>query len=140
VVSGLTRLVCAYTVPGFPYARLFAASDQVVIAKPLTSPDTGERTAVRDISSVTVVGVTTECQVLFVFTGPKRARFKLHHYEWPNPRLVVGGPVGITFNPPKNNRYLMFLVRESDGRFAPVLGQRVVELILVLEVLGESAD
>ena len=143
VLSTSARFASAYLVPNLPYEKLFARSDLMVIARPVSSRDTSERTVIRDVNPpVPVVGVTTEFQVLFVFKGAKRQRFKLHHYrERVRPKVVViGGLPGISFDPPKNKRYLMFLVRESDGRFAPVLGQTHVVDISVQEVLGTSSD
>src|ERR1039457_7331912 len=96
--------LCASPIPNIPYEDLYARSDLVVIGRPVISRDTSERTK---MGGVSVVGVTTEFRALFVFKGAKRQRFKLHHFrEWPKTTLRIGNPIGITFDPPKNKRYL----------------------------------
>jgi hypothetical protein len=136
----------AYLITPWSYADLFAKSDFVVIATPLTAPrDTSERMTLQDISPpVRVIGVTTEFQTLFVLKGSRRQRFKLHHYREPPPKpnvIVMGGPALATFDPAKGRkRYLLFLVREADGRFAPVSGQKDPANISVQEVFGDTDD
>jgi len=99
---------------------------------------------------VPVIGVNTEFKALLVLKGPKRSRFVLHHYREsrkaePN-RVVIGGPTLVEFEPPKNGdlfsakRYLLFLVRERDDRFAPVSGQQDPRGISVQEVGGVTVD
>src|SRR5947209_13090703 len=125
--SLLLASVCvdAAFVPSLPYAEFFRRADLVVIGRPVSSRETDERWVLRTVKPATpVVGVTTEFQALLVFKGPKQKRFKLHHMQEQRHRgpdeLVAGVPVGISFDIPKNRRYLMFLVRERDGRFAPI--------------------
>ena len=58
--------------------------------------------------------------------GAKRKRFTLHHYrEGPSgEHTIVNGPTFMTFDLKETTQtFLMFLVRERDGRFAPVVGQ-----------------
>jgi hypothetical protein len=130
--------LCASPIPNIPYADLYARSDLVVIGRPVESRDTREHATIRGLS---VVGVTTDVRALFVFKGLRRQLFKLHHYrQWPKKTVYVGNPVGIRFEPPKNKRYLMFLVREPNGRFVPTLGHEDVQAVLVQEVMGSSAD
>jgi hypothetical protein len=53
----------------------------------------------------------------------------LHHYRLRNPPLddpnavLVNGPLLASFNPKQNTRFLLFLHRQSDGRYSPVSGQ-----------------
>jgi hypothetical protein len=55
--------------------------------------------------------------------------------------VIVGGPELLRFEPAKGEkRYLMFLVRESNGRFAPVNGQQDSKDISVQEMLGVTVD
>jgi hypothetical protein len=73
---------------------------------------------------------------MLLLKGSKRQRFVLHHYRGsrkPDPnRITLGGPDLLDFEGPKDlsesvfssKRYLLFLVREADGRFAPVSGQQ----------------
>jgi hypothetical protein len=145
LVSAAAFSVSAYLLPAFTYEDMFAKSDLVVIARPVSSRDTGERKLDRNVNPpVPVAGVTTECQALHVLKGPKLKKFKFHHYRDASRRapnvVVMGGPTGISFDIPKNHRYLMFLVRETGGRFAPFAGQTDVEDISVQEVIGTSVD
>ena len=61
----------------------------------------------------------------------------------------MGGPVLVTFEPPTRGkdgtlvsakRFLLFLVREADGRFAPVSGQKDPGEISVQEISGVTVD
>ena len=143
-VAGVAALsLSAYTLPSYTYEDMFAQSDLVVIARPARSRDTGQRTTDRNVKPpVPVAEVITECQALYVLKGPKLKRFKLHHYRDltdPN-RVVEGGPTEITFDIPKNHTYLMFLVREAGGRFAPFAGQTDVIDISVQGISGVTVD
>ena len=124
----------------WPYEDLFAKSDFVVIAKPLTATrDTKERSTLRDIQpSEPVIGVVTDFQTLLVIKGSKRDRFTLHHYRLPESNVaIINGPDLVTFDPMKDHKpYLLFLVREADGRFAPVAGQTDPRDISVQELSG----
>jgi hypothetical protein len=143
-----------YTITPWSYKDLFAKSHFVVIASPLTrSRDTSERMTLQNISPpVPVIGVNTEFKTLLVLKGSKRQRFVLHHYREsrkPNPnKVILGGPDLLDFEGPKNasgsvfssKRYLLFLVREGDGRFAPVSGQQDPRGISVQELGGVTVD
>lgn len=110
-------------------------SDLVVIATFETTKDTEERTQLPDLKpSVEVVGMNTNFEALLVFKGPQNIRkFQLHHYRFQDPRQMsfVDAPHLITLpTPPQNGEqsvghqtFLMFLVKEPDGRYAPVTGQ-----------------
>ena len=78
------------------------------------------------------IGVETVFVVSAVFKGDAGLkRFTLHHYRdarFKNESDIVqlNGPLLVSFDPAdpsKHNSYLLFLVRERDGRFAPVGGQ-----------------
>jgi hypothetical protein len=121
------------------YQDLFAKSDLVVIAKPTAATrDTTERSTLRDIQPPeSVVGVVTEFQILLVLKGSTKDRFILHHYRLESSTLMVNGPQLIAFDPAKNHQpYLLFLVREPDGRFAPVAGQTDPRFFSVQELSG----
>jgi hypothetical protein len=121
------------------YREMLAKSDLVVIANPLNkTADTKERAVLPGIfqqdqggrqSKIESVGVETVFSVLAVLKGnPEIKRFTLHHYREANPSgaLSIGGPTLVKFDPSDasvRSSYLMFLVREPDGRFAPVGGQ-----------------
>jgi hypothetical protein len=143
-----------YSITPWSYEDLFAKSDFVVIASPLTRPrDTSEHTTLENISPpVPVIGVNTEFKTLLALKGPKPQRFVLHHYREsrkPDPnKVILGGPDLLDFEGPKDSsgsvfsgkRYLLFLVREGDGRFAPVSGQQNPRGISVQELGGVTVD
>jgi hypothetical protein len=145
LLGGVASFISAFTIPTYSYEEMFAQSDLVVIGRPFESRDTGERKIAEQVKpDVPIAGVMTDCQALYVLKGPKLKQFKLHHFRDVSPSdpnvVVVGGPVGISFDPSKNHRYLMFLVRENNDRFAPFAGQTMVEGISIQEINGTSFD
>ena len=107
------------------YEELFSKSDFVVIAEPISAThDTDERTNLPELApSTPAIGVVTDFQTVLVLKGQKQDRFVLHHYRLPDSDVaIINGPVLVKFNP-GHHEYLLFLVRERDGRFAPVGGQ-----------------
>ena len=50
-------------------------------------------------------------------------RFVLHHYRQTSLKGEVDGPELVSFDPDDRPDYLLFLMREPDGRFAPTGGQ-----------------
>lgn len=121
------------TVPG--YQQLLDRSDLVVIAVPRTkTTDTKEWAFLPNMSrqdkdglhhKIKSVGVETAFAVSAVLKGDKTVKiFALHHYrETQAPAVEVNGPLLVSFDPAKRSTYLLFLVRERDGRFAPTGGQ-----------------
>jgi len=122
------------------YSELFKKADWIVIAEPITkSADTNERSYFDDLisvdqsgkqSPVPAAGVETTFEVLKVVKGSKIPKhFVLHHYRDaspPSPDLAVDGPTTVSFDPSDPTRrrdFLLFLVREKDGRYAPYGGQ-----------------
>jgi hypothetical protein len=145
LVTAVAAPLMARTIPTYDYDDLFAKSDFVVIAEPLQKThDTAERSTLRDVNPpVPVIGVETEFQSQLVLKGRKRDRFTLHHYrEKPQPPpkpgiegIIMDGLMLVTFDP-KNEKpvYLLFLVHEPDGRFAPTGGQTDVDTISVWQL------
>jgi hypothetical protein len=118
-------VVSAQLMYAWTYEELFSTSDFVVIAQPISAThDTDERTTLPELDpSVPAIGVVTDFQTLLVLKGKKQDRFVLHHYRLPQSDVaIINGPVLVKFNP-GHHEYLFFLVRERDGRFAPVAGQ-----------------
>jgi hypothetical protein len=122
------------------YQRQFDQSDLVVIATPTAkTADTSERSLIlniyrqdRDGKQIPVesVGVETPCRIAAVLKGDKALKqFTLHHYreEADGALATVNGPLLVSFADPSDGKnlhsYLMFLVREADGRYAPTGGQ-----------------
>ena len=117
-------------IPWPDYDKYFAQSDFVVIAQPVTeTQDTGERTASPEFAKKLIaIGVSTQFESLLVLKGAKEKQFTLHHYRYEQldqDKVVVNGPSSMAFKSSSvhDETYLMFLVRERDGRFAPVAGQ-----------------
>ena len=115
----------ARNIAQWSYEELFAKSDFVVIAEPVSKTrDTRERSILTyNISpGVDVIGVNTEFESLLVIEGTSRKKFILHHYRLaPFDGVMLNGPGLVSFDPRSVPQpFLMFLVRESDGRFAPV--------------------
>ena len=125
------------------YQELFDKSDVVVIAKVSDATrDTAERSNLPDVQppdSLPVIGVVTEFQTRLVLKGAKLQRFILHHCRLPESNIaIINGPTFMSFDPKKNRRaYLLFLIREPDGRFAPVAGQTDLD-ISVQELEGTA--
>jgi hypothetical protein len=138
----------AMTIPSYRYDELFARSDFVAIAEPLqTTHDTAERSTLRDINPPSpVIGVETEFRAELVLKGHKRDRFILHHYREVPPHLkpnevIVDGVPLITFDSKKGHTYyLLFLVREPDGRFEPTAGQTFVDGVSIWQLTNANAD
>ncbi len=121
------------------YDELFAKSDFIVIAEVAEkTKDTPERTKLKDISPPqSAIGIVTEFECLHVIKGSRRQRLTLHHYRADfsvddfhdqapegTERVIVNGPTFMSFELERGKpAYLMFLIRERDGRFAPVAGQ-----------------
>jgi hypothetical protein len=106
------------------YEELMEKSDLVVIASPTAVNDTKEERNLPDISAVRVTGVETKFAVSVVFKGDKALKeFTLHHYRQTKEGAVPNGPLLAKFDPAHSRSFLLFLVREADGRYAPVLGQ-----------------
>ena len=127
-------LLLAFTVsvPGRPmeaatYQEMFGKADLIVIAKPLSSKDTEESTLLPGWEYVHAVGINTEFETRLVFKGNKTVgRFVLHHYRVDKrlePLPIVDGPWLAKFDPSEHNTYLLFLIKEPDGRYAPASGQ-----------------
>lgn len=119
------------------YQQQFDQSDLVVIATPTAKTgDTAERSLILNIYRdsagkqvpVDSIGVETPFRVAVVLKGDKALKqFTLHHYREAGGVLAtVNGPLLVFVDPSdgKNlHSYLMFLVREADGRYAPTGGQ-----------------
>ncbi len=116
------------------YQELLDKSDLVVIATASASRDIDEKIDLPDISVTTadnrtvgfpVIGVETRFQVATVLKGKKTLKeFVLHHYREANAQLMrLNAPALVSFDPSKRTSFLLFLVRETDGRYAPTAGQ-----------------
>jgi hypothetical protein len=123
------------------YQELFHQADLVVIAKPVSTQDTDERTVLPQIApDVHVIGQSTAFDISVVMKGDKSLKkFVLHHYRLANPKeLLINGPSLASFHPKPYTRFLLFLHREPDGRYAPVSGQTDPTLFSILKIDGAA--
>jgi ankyrin repeat protein len=94
--------------------------DIIAVAEPISTIDTAEQTNLPHISpDIYVIGVSSEFEIVFVLKGDTNlTKLVVHHYRladhsgWNEFDLA-------SFNPKKPTKYLMFLKREPDGRYAP---------------------
>jgi len=107
------------------YQDLYDKADLVIIAKPISTQDTTEKTTLPDIPDVHVVGLFTEFKISVVMKGDKSMKkATLHHYRLADTKEeVINGPTLISFDPKQRTQSLMFLRLEKDGRYSPVSGQ-----------------
>jgi hypothetical protein len=115
------------------YDRLAREADTIVIASPIAVRDTGERTAFPNVVAVDTnhvrsplgaVRIETTFTNLAVLKGDtNQVRFVLHHLRAADSRPQLNGPGTVAFDPKGQKRFLLFLKREADGRFAPLTGQ-----------------
>jgi hypothetical protein len=135
---GCSSLGQARLTDGLTYQEMFDKAELVVIARVAQSKDTPERSRLLDLE---VVGVTTEFTTRLTLKGdPSVKKFDLHHYRLASDRdeNVANGPNLVFFRFP-HPPFLLFLVKEKDGRYAPVGGQTDPAGLSVLE-LGGGAD
>lgn len=126
----MAEVVSARVIRPWPYQELLEKSELAVIASPAATNDTRERIALPGFQGQRVIGVETRFTVDAVLKGDAGLKdFVLHHYR-PEPQgmMVPNGPSFVAFvsaEPPMSfpRSYVLFLVREADGRYAPVVGQ-----------------
>lgn len=113
----------------FSYEQLVEKSDLVVIATPIVVRDTKVNTTFpgiqQDGQPVPAISMEADFDVLAVLKGSKEEKkFVLHYLRSPDPnKLVINGPMLVSFNPSEKNVYLLFLKRDEDGRYSPVNSQ-----------------
>jgi hypothetical protein len=114
------------------YQELLDASGLVVLATSVGTSDTQEHIDLPGFDGEHVIGIATAFHISVVLKGEKTLKnFVLHHYrtvDGTNVPHVPNGPTFVYFSPVEDERlyqqaYLLFLTREADGRYAPVVGQ-----------------
>ncbi|MGJ5817708.1 hypothetical protein [Paludibaculum fermentans] len=119
------------------YQELLDKSDLVAIATASgRTTDTAQEIHLPGFSTIDAQGqvtqvkcraVETQFVVSVVLKGDRSIqKFTLHHARWPQAQPVARGPLLVLFDPQDSRRsgsYLLFLVREPDGRYAPTDGQ-----------------
>ena len=118
----------------WPYDRLTKHADVIVIATPVSVHDTAEKTTLPNIvrtdtnnvrSEIPAIGVETTFTILSVLKGDTGTNSLVFHHlrEAEKPGVQDNSPGLVTFDPKEKKRFLLFLKRESDGRYAPLTGQ-----------------
>ena len=122
-------IVAARAVRLWSYQELLEQSDLVVIAAPTATTDTKERNLPGFVGQP-VIGMETRFAVASVLKGDRSlTNIVLHHYRPAQDHYIVpNGPTFVSFAlsnepsaPPRT--YILFLSREADGLYAPVVGQ-----------------
>lgn len=130
----LGTVVFARFVEMWPYDRLAREADMIVIAMPVSVVDTLEMTTLPNIvrtdtnnvrSSIPAIGVETTFTNLAVLKGNTNTTTLVFHHlrELDKPGPGFSRPRLVTFDPNERKRFLLFLKREPDGRYAPLTGQ-----------------
>jgi hypothetical protein len=119
-----------------PYQSRFDQADLIVIATvERETSDTAERTAFKKVgmdiheksADATLVGVETVFGIHATLRGKDPGGvITLHHYRMTLSSFALDpdGSVGfISFDKDPSKAFLLLLKKESDGRYAPALGQ-----------------
>ena len=141
-VITLALLAQARSMRTWTYQELYDQADLVVVAKPISTQNTSEKAVLPNISpDVHVVGLSTQFDISVVMKGDKNLRkCVLHHYRLANPKeMLDNGPMLASFDPKQHTRFLLFLHREADGRYAPVSGQTDPILFSVQRLEGAAS-
>ncbi len=124
------------------FRQLDKESDIIVVATPLSTKDTAEQTRIPHVSpDIPVVGLSSEFAVSLVLKGDKGLKkLVVHHYRLANPSQWGNEFHWLAaFDPKEPTRYLLFLHREPDGRYAP-LDQVDPALTSILALKGTEWD
>jgi hypothetical protein len=132
VLVASAGIVAARVVRIWSTQELLDKSDLVVTATLKATNDTKEHIDLPGFVGEHVIGVDSQFAVSAVLKGDRsKTNIVLHHYrasDGTNISHVPNGPTFVSFAPPEKStsvprEYVLFLVREADGRYAPVVGQ-----------------
>jgi len=136
----VATMAYARLVEHWPYDRLAREADLIVIATPVSVHDTEERTVFPNLvesgtnniqHQVAAIGVETAFETLAVLKGStNETKFVFHHLRdarissptGESKVIAFNGPLNVAFEPKEKKRFLLFLRREPDGRYASVTG------------------
>jgi hypothetical protein len=120
----------------WPYDRLTQEADLIVIAAPVSVHDTTEKTVFPGVAEhgpkdgpsgshlIPAIGVETTFAVSSVLKGDTNTTtFVFHHLREAESKLGYGSLGIVAFDPKEKKQFLLFLKRESDGRYAALTGQ-----------------
>jgi hypothetical protein len=117
---------------------MFDKADLIVIAQVFETQDTAKSSTILTLNAIEVV---TDFRTHLVLKGDKNIKtFQLRHYKLANlsdEETIANGPNFVEFSR-KHAQCLLFLVKERDGRYAPVTGQEDPALHSVLELPGTA--
>jgi len=145
-ITSFLILAVAFIAQGRPmrswsYEEMYDQADLVVIAKPILTQETTEQAVLPNVTpDVHVVGLSTEFEVRVVMKGDKSLKkLSLHHYRLANPKQIMfNAPNLASFDPNQHNRFLLFLHKESDGRYSPISGQTDPATFSVIKLEGAA--
>lgn len=123
VLAATTLVANARLINSRSFRKLDKRADIIVVAKPVSTKDIAEQIDLPHISpAVHVVGLSSEFEVSIVLKGDNSLKkLVVHHYRLKDPDpLMINAPNLASFDPKESTRYLLFLQREADGRYAPV--------------------
>jgi hypothetical protein len=136
VGTASARITVAWT-----YQQMWDKADLVVIAYGVSTRDTAERTTLNDLEPhVPVIDVVSEFKTSLVLKGKRdTGTFQLHHYRFASAhdQLAANSPDLVRLSK-THLPFLMFLVKEPDGRYAPVTGQTDPASHSVIEIKGAA--
>ena len=101
-------------------------ADVVAVCQPVSTKPINEKVLLTNISpQLTVTGQETLFNVREVHKGDTNLKqLVLHHYRLPDPgNPIRNGPSLLDFDGRTNDWFLLYLVKQPDGRFVPVTGQ-----------------
>jgi hypothetical protein len=123
------------------YEEMTTQADLIVIATPVATRDTGEKTTFPGIQTifpsvqtgtagysgpVSGISLETTFSLLAILKGNlKENTFILYHFRLANEATgaISNGPNLVIFDLTKKTRYLMFLKKDKDGRYLALTGQ-----------------
>jgi hypothetical protein len=139
VAIGLISDVEARIAKAWEDQEVFDRADLVVVAQLIATKDTDERSTVLTHD---VIGVVTEFRTRLILKGEKSlTSFQLHHYRLASKsdaQTIANGPALIEIPEDKHPTYLLFLLREADGRYAPATDQIDPAVKSVLRLRGSN--
>jgi hypothetical protein len=143
LLVGISHALDARLVQHWTYQEMFDKSDLVAIGNLISSRDTDERITLPGYNpALPVIGVVTEFKTSIVFKGPKDLKtIRLHHYRFVSKEeetAMSNRPELVKIPTGQYASFLLFLVKEQDGKYAPVTGQTDPALYSVLDLLGAA--
>jgi hypothetical protein len=132
LLGGVPLALEARALQVLPYQELFTRSVLIVVATPISpTVDTSEEYVLPGIatsdpngttSGVRCIGVETAFKISAVLKGDRTIRQLIFHHYRDSSAPKVNGAMLVRFDASPSS-YLLFLVKEPDGRYAPTGGQ-----------------